>query len=79
VEVEQFLDTAEGVVNGLPEGRCRVSEVILKLRITLNSHQKVGASAVKHFHELAQRDCFIAQLIKTKVTGIPCELGERAW
>jgi hypothetical protein len=42
--------------------------VILQPRITFNSHQKVESSAVKHFHDLAQRDCFIAQSIKTKVT-----------
>lgn len=30
VEVEKYLDTTEGVVSGLPEGRCWVSEVILK-------------------------------------------------
>jgi organic hydroperoxide reductase OsmC/OhrA len=68
VEVEKYLDTAEGVLSALPEGRCWVSEVILQPRITFNSHQQVAASAVAHFHELAQRDCFIAQSIKTKVT-----------
>jgi hypothetical protein len=34
MKVEQYLDAAEGVVSGLPEGRCWVSEVILKPRIT---------------------------------------------
>ena len=68
VEVEKYLDTAEGVVTGLPDGRCWVSEVILKPRITFNSQQQVAASAIAHFHELAQRDCFVAQSIKTKVT-----------
>jgi organic hydroperoxide reductase OsmC/OhrA len=68
VEVEKCLDTAEGVVSALPEGRCWVSEVILQPRIAFNSNQQVAASDVKHFHELAQRDCFIAQSIKTKVT-----------
>jgi organic hydroperoxide reductase OsmC/OhrA len=68
VEVEKYLDTAEGVVTALPDGRCWVGEVILKPRITFNSQQQVAASAMAHFHELAQRDCFIAQSIKTKVT-----------
>lgn len=68
VEVEKYLDTAEGVVSALPEGRCWVAEVILRPRITFNSNQQVADSAVTHFHELAQRDCFIAQSIKTKVT-----------
>jgi organic hydroperoxide reductase OsmC/OhrA len=68
VEVEKYLDTAEGVVTTLPDGRCWVSEVILKPRITFNSQQQVAASAIAHVHELAQRDCFIAQSIKTKVT-----------
>jgi organic hydroperoxide reductase OsmC/OhrA len=68
VEVEKYLDAAEGVVSVLPEGRCWVSEVILQPLITFNSNQHVADSAIKHFHELAQRDCFIAQSIKTKVT-----------
>jgi organic hydroperoxide reductase OsmC/OhrA len=68
VEVEKYLDTAEGVVTVLPDGRCWVSEVIPKPRITFKSQQQVAASAIAHFHELAQRDCFIAQSIKTKVT-----------
>lgn len=68
VEVESYLDGAEGVLSPLPEGRCWVSEVILKPRVTFAAHQHVQASAIAHFHELAQHDCFIAQSIKTKVT-----------
>ncbi len=68
VEVESYLDTAEGVMGDLSEGLFWVSEVILKPRITFGSHQEVTAAAVAHFHELAQRDCFIARSIKTKVT-----------
>jgi organic hydroperoxide reductase OsmC/OhrA len=67
-EVESYLDTAEGVLSGLPEGRCWVSEVILKPPVTFSAHQRIEASAIAHFHELAQHDCFIAQSIKTKVT-----------
>jgi organic hydroperoxide reductase OsmC/OhrA len=68
VEVESYLDMAEGVVSGLPEGRCWVSEVILKPRVTFDARQQVAASALAHFHDLAQRDCFIAHSIKSKVT-----------
>jgi organic hydroperoxide reductase OsmC/OhrA len=67
-EVESYVDTAEGVVSGLPEGRCWVSEVILKPRVTFDARQQVAASALAHFHDLAQRDCFIAHSIKSKVT-----------
>jgi organic hydroperoxide reductase OsmC/OhrA len=70
VEVESYLDMAEGVVSSLPEGRCWVSEVILKPRVTFDAKQQVTASAIAHFHELAQQDCFISRSIKTKVTII---------
>ena len=71
-EVESYLDAAEGVFGDLPEGRCWISEVILKPRITFAAHQQVTPAAIAHFHELAQRDCFIAQSIKTKITiGAP--------
>ena len=59
VEVESYLDLAEGVMSRLPEGRSWVSEVILKPRVTFNARQQVAASAVAHFHDLAQQDCFI--------------------
>jgi organic hydroperoxide reductase OsmC/OhrA len=66
-EVESYIDTAEGVLGDLPDGRCWVSEVILKPRITFAAHQQVTPAAIAHFHELAQRDCFIARSIKTKI------------
>ena len=68
VEVESYLDMAEGVMSRLPEGRSWVSEVILKPRVTFDAKQQVASSAIAHFHELAQEDCFIARSIKTKVT-----------
>ena len=46
VEVEKYLDTTEGVVTALPDGRCWISEVILKPRITFNSQQQVAG--VRH-------------------------------
>jgi organic hydroperoxide reductase OsmC/OhrA len=68
VEVESYLDLAEGVMSRLPEGRSWVSEVVLKPRVTFDAKQQVAASAIARFHELAQQDCFIARSIKTKVT-----------
>jgi hypothetical protein len=59
VEVEKSLDTTEGVVTALPDGRCWISEVILKPRITFNWQQQVVASTIAHFHDLTQCDCFI--------------------
>ena len=59
VEVESYLDVAEGVVSGLPEGRCWVREVILKPRITFDPKQQVSASTIAHCHDLALRDCLL--------------------
>jgi hypothetical protein len=56
------------VLTSLPEGRFWVSEVILRPQVTFASFQEVKPSAIAHFHELALRDCFIAQSVKTKVT-----------
>ena len=68
VEVESYVDMAEAVMSGLPEGRCWVSEVILRPRVTFDARQQVTESAIAHFHDLALQDCFIARSIKTKVT-----------
>ena len=68
VEVEKYLDTAEGVLSILPDRRSWVSEIALKPRITFHPDHDVDAKVVEHFHELASRDCFIARSIKTKVT-----------
>jgi len=68
IDVGGWEDTTEGVLSPLPEGRFWVSEVILKPRVKFASFQEVKPSAIAHFHELALRDCFIAQSVKTKVT-----------
>ena len=68
VEVERYLDPAEGVLSILPDRRSWVSEVILKPHITFHPDQDVEAKVIAHFHELASLDCFIARSIKTKVT-----------
>lgn len=67
-DVESYLDTTEGMLSPLPEGRFWVSEVILKPRVKFAAFQEVKPSAIAHFHELALRDCFIVQSVKTKVT-----------
>jgi len=43
-EVESYLDTTEGMLTPLPEGRFWVSEVILKPRVTFASFQEVKPS-----------------------------------
>ena len=68
VEVERYLDAAEGVLSILPDRRSWVSEVTLKPHITFHPDHEVDAKVVEHFHDLASRDCFIARSIKTKVT-----------
>lgn len=45
-EEESYLDTTEGVLSPLPEGRFWVSEVILKPRVTFASYQQVKPSAI---------------------------------
>jgi organic hydroperoxide reductase OsmC/OhrA len=67
VEVESYLDTAEGVLTEQSEGLCWISEVILKPRVTFAAHQQVTGAAISNFHELALRDCFIARSIKTRI------------
>jgi organic hydroperoxide reductase OsmC/OhrA len=67
-EVESYLDMAEGVLAKLSGEQSWISEIILKPRVTFNARQQVEPSAITHFHEMAHRDCFIAQSIKTKVT-----------
>jgi organic hydroperoxide reductase OsmC/OhrA len=68
VQVQSYVDTAEGVLSSLPEGRSWVSEVILRPRVTFSAGQQVTEAQRTRFHELAYRDCFIAASVKTKVT-----------
>ena len=68
VEVESYLDAAEGVLSILADRRSWVSEVTLKPRITFHPSHDVEAKVIERFHELALQDCFIARSIKTKVT-----------
>jgi organic hydroperoxide reductase OsmC/OhrA len=68
VQVESYMDRAEGVLSPLPEGRNWVSQVILHPQVTFSPGQQVTETQRTHFHELAYRDCFIAASVKTKVT-----------
>lgn len=68
VQVESYLDRAEGVLSQLPQGRNWVSQVILHPQVTFSPGQQVTQAQREHFHELAHRDCFIAASVKTKVT-----------
>jgi organic hydroperoxide reductase OsmC/OhrA len=68
VQVESYLDTAEGVLSPLPEGRNWISQVILHPQVTFSAGQQVTEAQRARFHELAYRDCFIAASVKTKVT-----------
>jgi organic hydroperoxide reductase OsmC/OhrA len=68
VQVESYVDRAEGVLSQLPEGRNWVSQVILHPQVTFRAGQQVTEAQRTHFHELAYRDCFIAASVKTKVT-----------
>jgi organic hydroperoxide reductase OsmC/OhrA len=68
VEVERYVDKAEGMLSSLPEGRTWVSEVILHPQVILTAGQQVTAAEITRFHEFARRDCFIACSVKTKIT-----------
>jgi organic hydroperoxide reductase OsmC/OhrA len=68
VEIDSYVDAAEGVMTALPDGVYWISEVILTPKITCSAGYEVTPAAIAHIHELAQKDSFIAHSIKTKVT-----------
>jgi organic hydroperoxide reductase OsmC/OhrA len=68
VEVESYLDTTEGWLSSLPQGRTWVREVILRPKVVLSAGQQVSAAEIARFHDLARRDSFIACSVKTRIT-----------
>jgi organic hydroperoxide reductase OsmC/OhrA len=67
-EVLSYSDEAHGIMTELSEGVYWVSEVLLHPNITYSERSRATPVAEARLHELAHEQCFIANLIKTKVT-----------
>lgn len=64
--VDSYEDHAVGILAKDPQGKMVMTEVTLSPQITF-SGQQPDAPALHQLHEVAHRECFIANSVRTKV------------
>ncbi len=65
--VDDYLDTAAGVMTPNAQGRLWVSRVTLRPQISFGGERKPDASEIARLHHLAHEECFIANSVKSEV------------
>jgi organic hydroperoxide reductase OsmC/OhrA len=68
VDVESYVDDAEGVLSERADGRSWVSEVILRPQVTFGAGMGMSEAAIERMHKDAIKASFIAGSVKTKIT-----------
>jgi len=67
-QVDVYEDDAVGIVTRNDGGGMWVSTVTLNPKITFSGEKLPSATEEEHLHELAHKQCFIANSVKTEVT-----------
>ena len=69
--VTRYEDDAFGVLDKNEQGRIAVSRVTLRPTVTFSTDNKPTVDELKQLHEKANRDCFIANSVKTQIVLEP--------
>ncbi len=70
-QIQQYEDSAVGVMTRNEAGVPWVSAITLRPRITYAGDKRPSPAEEKHLHHLSHEQCFIANSIKTVVTVLP--------
>lgn len=65
--VDAYDDEATGVLSNNAEGRLAVTRVTLRPRIVFGAQRRPDALAIERMHELAHKECFIANSVRTEI------------
>ena len=68
--VESYEDDALGRMEKNEDGRLAVTQVELRPRVIFSGEKRPSADELAKLHELAHRECFIANSVKTRVTVV---------
>lgn len=69
--VIRYEDDAFGVLDKNEQGRIFVARVVLRPTVTFSTDTRPTIDELKQLHEKANRDCFIANSVKTEITVEP--------
>ncbi len=65
--IDRYVDHAVGILGKNAEGKMALTEVTLKPEISFSGDKRPDAAALHQLHEMAHKNCFIANSVTTKV------------
>lgn len=69
--VSNYEDNAVGILDKNEQGRIAVTRVLLQPTVTFGGEKKPTIDELRQLHEKANRDCFIANSVKTQIIVEP--------
>ncbi len=70
-QVAHYEDDAVGMLEKNEQGRVAITRVLLQPLVTFGAGNKPTVDELQQLHEKANRDCFIANSVKTKIIVEP--------
>lgn len=70
-QVTRYEDDAHGALDKNPQGRLAVTQVVLQPLVSFGGSARPTVDELKQLHEKANRDCFIANSVKTEIVVEP--------
>lgn len=71
--VDAYEDDAVGHMEKNAEGKLAITRVELRPRTSFSGEKLPSAEDVARMHEVAHRECFIANSVKTQVSVVPAD------
>jgi organic hydroperoxide reductase OsmC/OhrA len=69
--VDAYEDEAEGVLEKNEDGKLAMTRVCLRPRVVFGGENQPDAAALLKMHDVAHRECFIANSVRTEVSVEP--------
>ncbi len=70
LKIESYRDDAIGFMENNEQGRLAITRVELRPEIVFSSEHSVSPEALESMHELAHKECFIANSVTTDIVVI---------
>jgi organic hydroperoxide reductase OsmC/OhrA len=67
IGVTRYTDSAIGYLEENSEGKLMVARVILSPQVSFDANTVMSAATLEKLHQLAHRECFIANSVKTVI------------
>ena len=69
--VDEYTDTAAGVLGKNPEGKLAITRVTLRPRVRFSGDSRPTPDQIETMHHQAHENCFIANSVTTEVICEP--------